>query len=425
MKAKRPTKAQQLSSTTINTLPQTIIENILCLLPIEEAARTSILSREWRYKWITIPKLDFCWSTVLEIRTQENQTSHVEWARKTRELWRKLFNAIPRVLLMHQGPIHEFSIDSITNSDCFELDPIIFHLSRNHAVKKLKLAFNHHMFSYKLPLCAFSMHQLTDLDLRYVDIDHQPIFSGFGSLRSLRLFYVKISKNALLHLLSNCPSLKRFSMLGFIGRKDCTIVELFECLPVIEHLTIYGDTPELLVLDSVPNELPTSLIHLKYFCFNELYFGDDHGLIFIHILIKCSPNLEKIELDYFCFHELYFGEDHGLIFLLILIKCSQNLEKIELDIAEGIGDDNGTWFGILEKYSDVRLEHLQELEIHRFRNLEHEMELVTVILARSPKLKKVIIHSVVEKDEESDILKILLQAPRASPLEIVVRSYID
>ncbi|KAJ0523431.1 putative FBD domain, F-box-like domain superfamily protein [Helianthus annuus] len=391
MKAKRPTKAQRLSSTTINTLPQTIIENILCLLPIQEAARTSILSREWRYKWTTIPKLDFCSSTVPEIRTQENQTSHEEWARRIMERRRKLFNAIHQVLLMHQGPIHEFSFNLIADCYCFELDPIIFHLSRNHAVKKLKLAFNYHMFPYKLPLCAFSMHQLTDLYLHNVVIDHQPIFSGFGSLRSLCLYYVKISTKALLHLLSNCPSLKRFSLLGSICDKDCTIIELFDCLHVIEDLTIYGDTPELLVLDSVPNELPTSLSHLKYFCFNELYFGDDHGLIFLLILIKCSPNLEKIELN----------------------------------IAEGIGDDNETWFGILEKYSDVRLEHLQELEIHRFRNLEHEMELVTVILARSPKLKKVIIHSLVEKDEESDMLKILLQASRASPVEIVVRSMID
>uniref|UniRef100_A0A251TPU3 Putative FBD domain-containing protein n=1 Tax=Helianthus annuus TaxID=4232 RepID=A0A251TPU3_HELAN len=380
----------------------------------------------------------------------------------------------------------------------------------------------------------------------------------FSSLRSLCL-YVKISTKALLHLLSNCPSLKRFSLLGSICDKDCTIIELFDCLHVIEDLTIYGDTPELLVLDSVPNELPTSLIHLKYFCFNELYFGDDHGLIFLLILIKCSPNLEKIELDiaegigddnetlfgilekysdvrlehlkeleihyfsnlkhemelvtvilarspklkkviihslvekdeesdmlkillqasraspveivlgsicdkdctiielfdclhviedltiygdtpellvldsvpnelptslihlkYFCFNEPYFGEDHGLIFLLILIKCSPNLEKIELDIDEGIADDNETWFGILEENSDVRLEHLKELEIHRFSNLRREMELVTVILARSPKLKKVIIHSLVEKDEESDMLKILLQASRASPVEIVV-----
>ncbi|KAF5787927.1 putative leucine-rich repeat domain superfamily, F-box-like domain superfamily [Helianthus annuus] len=321
MKAKRPTKTQRLSSTTINTLPQTIIENILCLLPIEEAAQTSILSREWRYKWTTIPKLEFGSSSVLEIRTQENQTSHVERARKIMERRRKLFNAIPRVLLMHQGPIHEFSIDSIANCDCFELDPIIFHLSRNHAVKKLKLAFDY-MYPHnnnarrcgllhKLPLCAFSLHHLRDLDLSYVDIDHQPIFSGFGSLRSLSLIKVKISTKALLHLLSNCPSLKRFTLLGSICDKDCTIIELFDCLHVIEDLTIYGDTPELLVLDSVPNELPTSLIHLKYFCFNEPYFGEDHGLIFLLILIKCSPNLEKIELDV----NLFF-----LLFILVPAK---------------------------------------------------------------------------------------------------------
>ncbi|KAJ0698086.1 putative FBD domain, leucine-rich repeat domain superfamily, F-box-like domain superfamily [Helianthus annuus] len=415
MKAKRLSKAQRLSSTTINTLPQTIIENILCLLPIQEAARTSILSKEWRYKWTTIPKLKFGSSTLSKGKNKEKLPSDIASARKNMDERCKLFNAIHHVLLMRQGPIHEFTFHTIGTYHCFELDQIIFHLSRNHAVKKLKLAFNRLTFSYKLPLCAFSMHQLTDLDLRNVDIDHQPIFSGFGSLRSLCLYYVKISTKALLHLLSSCPSLKRFTLvsshlnfilmgflnvseyckllqLGFIGCKDCTIVELFECLPVIEHLTIYGGTPQpWLVPDSVPNELPTSLIHLKYFCFNRLYFGDDHGLIFLLILIKCSPNLEKIELE----------------------------------IAKGIGDDNETWFGILEENSDVRLEHLKELEIHYFRNLNHEMELVTVILARSPKLKKVIIHSLVEKDEESDMLKILLQAPRASPVEIVVRSMID
>ncbi|MFS8029610.1 putative F-box domain, leucine-rich repeat domain superfamily, F-box-like domain superfamily [Helianthus anomalus] len=43
----------------ITTLPRAIVETILCLLPIKEAARTSVLSREWRYKWTIIPKLAF------------------------------------------------------------------------------------------------------------------------------------------------------------------------------------------------------------------------------------------------------------------------------------------------------------------------------------------------------------------------------
>ncbi|KAJ0432731.1 putative leucine-rich repeat domain superfamily, F-box-like domain superfamily [Helianthus annuus] len=57
VKGKRLPKVERVDR--ITTLPQAIVETILCLLPIEEAARTSVLSREWRYKWTTIPKLEF------------------------------------------------------------------------------------------------------------------------------------------------------------------------------------------------------------------------------------------------------------------------------------------------------------------------------------------------------------------------------
>ncbi|KAI7734731.1 hypothetical protein M8C21_015438 [Ambrosia artemisiifolia] len=384
MNAECSSKAQLLSSNIISTLPQTIIENILCLLPIKEAARTSILSREWRYKWTTIPKLEFGGSIVSERKTKEKLPYDIASARKNMDHRCKLFNAIHQVLLMRQGPIHEFTFYSNTCGHCFELNQIILHLSRNHAVKKLKLEFDD-VYLYMLPLCAFSLHQLTDLDLSYVGIYHQPIFSGFGSLRCLRLYYVSISTKALLHLLSNCPSLKKLTLLVYVGGKDCTIIELFECLPVIEHLTIYGENchTKWLVLDSVPEELSTSLIHLKYFCFKEMSLDDDHHLNFLALLIKCSPNLEKIELE------------------------------SEMD-----GDE--IYSGILEKYSDVWLEQLKELVIHYFINSKSSMEFVKFILVRSPKLKKVWIGSVVEKDEDLKMLKVLSQAPRASPVEIVV-----
>ncbi|KAJ0885185.1 putative F-box-like domain superfamily protein [Helianthus annuus] len=389
MKAKRPTKSQRLSSTTINTLPQTTIENILCFLPIREAARTSILSREWRYKWTTIPKLKFSSSTLFKGKNKEKLPSDIASARKSMDERCKLFNAIHQVLLMRQGPIHEFTFHSNKSYHYFELDQIILHLSRNHTVKKLTLAIDY-LPLYKLPLCAFSLHQLTDLDLRNVDIDHQPIFSGFGSLRSFCLYNVYISTEALLHLLSNCPSLKRFSLLGFIGYKDCTIIELFDCLHVIEDLTICGYNALQLVLDSVPEELSTSLIHLKYFCFKEMSLDYGGHLTFLAVLLKCSPNLEHIELE----------------------------DETEL----GYNVENEIHSGILEKYSDVWMEHLKELVIYRFNNSKPSMEFVKFIISRSPKLKKVLISSVVdEKDEELEMLKVLLQAPRASSVEIVVK----
>ncbi|MFS7916137.1 hypothetical protein Hanom_Chr02g00173601 [Helianthus anomalus] len=66
-----------------------------------------------------------------------------------------------------------------------------------------------------------------------------------------------------------------------------TMSELFERLPVIEHLTIWSEIIQL----------PISLIHLKYFCFKEMSFHDGYGLTFLAVLIKSSLNLEKTELD--------------------------------------------------------------------------------------------------------------------------------
>nr|GEV91608.1 hypothetical protein [Tanacetum cinerariifolium] len=101
---------------TISNLPLPIIENILCILPIKEAVRTSILSRNWRYNWTGIPKLVFDKDTFDK---------------------RNIVAAIRQVLFLHRGPIFEFSVsmDSFTN---VELDQIIHDLARNKdTLKKL------------------------------------------------------------------------------------------------------------------------------------------------------------------------------------------------------------------------------------------------------------------------------------------------
>ncbi|MFS8029609.1 putative leucine-rich repeat domain superfamily [Helianthus anomalus] len=96
---------------------------------------------------------------------------------------------------------------------CFEIDQILPHLSRNHTVKKLRFDF-YDDNAYRLPLSLFSLHHLTDLDLENCNINQKPIFNGFGSLTSLSLISIKISRKALLHLLSNCPSLKCLFMVS-------------------------------------------------------------------------------------------------------------------------------------------------------------------------------------------------------------------
>ncbi|XP_076910039.1 F-box/FBD/LRR-repeat protein At1g13570-like [Bidens hawaiensis] len=189
--------AQQLD--IITTLPQPIIDTILCLLPIKDAAMTSILSREWRHKWTTIPKVE-CKSFIRIKRERKNMCMSF-----------KAFYALEPILLQRQG--HEFIL-SVLGDTCLELDRIILHLSRNHPIKKLTLDFSNADL-YRLPLSLFSLHHITELNLDSCDLVHQPPFNnGFRSLTSLSLNEVMMSKESLLHLLSNCPSLKILSLVS-------------------------------------------------------------------------------------------------------------------------------------------------------------------------------------------------------------------
>ncbi|KAJ0428594.1 putative FBD domain-containing protein [Helianthus annuus] len=165
-------------------------------------------------------------------------------------------------------------------------------------------------------------------------------------------------------------------------------MEFFECLPVIEHLTTSCYLSEYGLHVSVPEELPNSLIHLKYFCFKEMMVEESDEWTFLSVLIHCSPNLEKIKLEM--------------------------LKDVDDCFEESI---------TFEEYSDFWLEHLNELEIEGFRNYKTELDFVKVILARSPNLKKVVLRTWMhDKDKELETLTILLSAPCASPVKIIVKN---
>ncbi|KAI7736650.1 hypothetical protein M8C21_028455, partial [Ambrosia artemisiifolia] len=356
MKAKRVSKAQRVD--IITTLPQAIIETILCLLPIEEAARTSVLSKEWRYKWTTLPKLEF-YEDDVKLLSGTSSISDLESARKNMDTRCKLFYTIHQVLLLRQGPIHDFTLLMDAHRSCYEIDQILLHLSRNHAVKKLRFEFEDYN-TYALPLSFFSLHHLTDLYLENCNIDQKPIFNGFANLTNLSFICGKISGKALQHLLSNCPSLKSLYLQileeDFLGSEYPSIMELFKCLPMIEDLTIWGDTILPLVKASLPQELPASLLHLKYCIIQQMCFVDGYRLPFLAVLMKCSPNLEKIELQ--------------------IDDSDRDMVMLE--------EDSVT----LEEFSNVWLEHLNVLEIEYFTHVKLVLELVKFILARSPSLKK-------------------------------------
>ena len=196
----------------LSDLPLSIIETILCLIPIQEAGRTSILSKEWRYRWTKIPKLvfeenTFQVSTVDGAESSILEQKHLEPdERQKMDKKSKLIHAVGQVLLMHDGPLHEFTLSLVRSNQRVKIDHILTHLSRKTSIKKLKLNFA--FAGYRLPSSIFSFRQLTDLCLIGCSFDHHLTFDGFGSLTSLYLLGVFISTKTLLHLLSSCPLLK-------------------------------------------------------------------------------------------------------------------------------------------------------------------------------------------------------------------------
>ncbi|KAI7742914.1 hypothetical protein M8C21_008719, partial [Ambrosia artemisiifolia] len=386
----------------ISKLPTGIIETILCLMPIQDAARTSVLSREWRYHWTKIPKLAFIERT-FQVSNNQADLSVLEQTfsssiRKTMYKRRKLLYAIYQVLLIHQGPIHEFTLRMDVDDFYVEINHIILHLVNRNTVKILQLDLAGH---YALPLSFCSLHQLTNLSVRNCSFDRLLSFSGFCCLTTLCLQHASINVKTLMCLLSSCPLLKRLTLeydSDILSDDEDftivdTIVDLFKCLPVIEYLYVPCYIVGHVVPERLPKELPTTLIHLKFLDIHRALVGHKHDLPFLALLIRSSPNLEKLKLD------MYDDRDNF--------------------------EDNEFSSTTPKDYFDFTLEHLNELELLYFCETDDELDFVKLILAKSPVLKKVRILPCFDKEAESElkefIPKVLLSSPCASPsVKIIV-----
>ncbi|XP_023732932.1 F-box/FBD/LRR-repeat protein At1g13570 [Lactuca sativa] len=363
----------------ISTLPQGIIEKILTLMPLQDAVKTSILSRKWRYCWTSMPKLTF---TVLNLSSDSKEVNK-----------HKLLKDIFHVFILHTGPLLEFCIYINNTEIANEIDPIILHLSRTKNIKKFKFVkiLND---CYKLPLSFFSLQGLEHLDLTGCVVNPPLIFNGFSMLRSLCFSSCIITVEVLLQFLTHCPLLEEFTLVlydvtHYIELQQCTFVELFKCLSSVQVLKLSRFCIEDFDADGscMPHKLPTPLVYLRVLVLDVCFLQEDE-IYCLLCLINSSPNLEKINLE-MCWDHDECGE--------------QNFNKL-FD---------------LEDHLDLKLDHLKELEITSFYNVGYEMEFVKLIMAKSPvlKLARIKLNPNVSVDEEIKMFQDLVRLPfpRASP----------
>uniref|UniRef100_A0A3Q7I0I9 F-box/LRR-repeat protein 15/At3g58940/PEG3-like LRR domain-containing protein n=1 Tax=Solanum lycopersicum TaxID=4081 RepID=A0A3Q7I0I9_SOLLC len=145
---------QSLFPNVLSNLSDNVNDVILICLPCKDFARTSILSKKWRYNWCRRPELNL---------------DKYHW---------------------------------ITKND---FDNFIYFLSRNgiqHPV--LHLSYE---IQYKLPSSVFTCSQLRHLSLHNCPIHHSSTFKGFSRLIILELCEVIISSELLESLIYHCPLL--------------------------------------------------------------------------------------------------------------------------------------------------------------------------------------------------------------------------
>ncbi|KAI9077611.1 hypothetical protein K1719_040448 [Acacia pycnantha] len=167
------------------------MDSIMKNLPIQDAVKTSILSRNWRYMWNSVPRLEF------------NATFFGERLKK-----HEISNAISEVLLQHHGPIHEFIlfVPDVYPIRIKCLSMWILFLSRRN-MKILKL-INQQGDQYEMPSHLFSCKDLIRLELSNFTLRSPPDFViGFKSLVQLHMSYVRIDSATLNALISSCPLL--------------------------------------------------------------------------------------------------------------------------------------------------------------------------------------------------------------------------
>lgn len=167
----------------ISELPRNILESILCLLPIEDAVRTSVLSKKWRHCWTLMPHLIFDYNFVNRIMDKLGQGSGDE------ELMAyKFVSVINRSILLHKGPIIRFSL-TVPSRKC---NAQIVHDYINQWISLLSIKGIKQLVVKDSKLREVTAHHFSSLDLTHLGLfsvwfPYTPANGRFTYLTNLHL----------------------------------------------------------------------------------------------------------------------------------------------------------------------------------------------------------------------------------------------
>ncbi|XVF43350.1 hypothetical protein PTKIN_Ptkin02bG0033500 [Pterospermum kingtungense] len=411
-------------SDIISNLPDNIAERILARLPIRDAVRTSVLSRNWRYKWTTLPDLvfdakdtdasTFCTNPALKFVNKD-----------------KLVKVIYRILFQHKGPIHKFSLSIRNFARSYpDIDQWISFLSKK-CIRVFFLGLFNSGNRYKIHSSLFSCANLMELSLHCCIIPSPPptfsgfknLISNFSKLNSLNLIYM----DGLDILdIDDAPKLQELTFEG-VSLKNISLKNT----PCLSDVSIsYSELPDM--SENIGNGRSISLIDNLNFLSDLKMFAP--GFYFLKLLARGSvrnllPSTFK-NLTYLHITELMLNDIDSLSSTLSLITTSPNLVRVYIWVCIPSNSEAGQRLKTAAEYLEGKshsigcLMKLKHVEMEGIMGAGPEMELIKLILSKSPSLEcmKITLDKTVDgiKGKESEILRELLRFPRASTIAEII-----
>ncbi|CAH1441117.1 unnamed protein product [Lactuca virosa] len=315
----------------ISNLPEHLIDSILEWLRIEDVARTSIISKNWRYRWTTMRKLVFDKPFFKKILHK-------------RELGRNGFlKLINKILILHNGSISEFYL-YIPNMflENYKIVDQCMQLLSKKGVKELVLMNSNKR--YNLSSHVFFCPELTKLELENCFFKPPLEFQGFLNLKELYLHDIDFGPNMCgtrinlpqleeLYLLlcmnvynfninatkllslnvSYCPDAMLLRLLdspsiidlqissqapkkGLAPVERTNLARMLSNLPIIELLDVDCDFFKYGIEEIIPKWLPHEVKSLKCLELQDIQLGDMSQLHGVLCLLRNSPNVESLSM---------------------------------------------------------------------------------------------------------------------------------
>ncbi|OWM74598.1 F-box/LRR-repeat protein At3g59200-like [Punica granatum] len=318
----------------LSLLPDDIlIYNILSLLPTEEAARTSILARRWRFLWLYVPSLD------LDASRKVARTHTIEKGKKIGgRVASKYVEWVDRVIGTYRGSaaLSRFCVR-------FCLDDTFSHKIDSW----LNFALGKGVQVLELDCC-----QGASLDKnRYTFPSMQPhLFPNLRLLKSLSLKDVYITTDSLDHLLLECEFLERLHLQHVrSANKDLQL-----------QVNVTGPMSRLKYIDISEYHSPVSSIMISAPTPDLVSFKYSHGEGGKMLHVEHAPRLVDMLIS--GFHEGFDLLSHPLF------RYISQLQSLRLDIRfwDTVYRQFGKWSIISEESAHLHHQNLRVIEFVRF-----------------------------------------------------------